>query len=177
MLSPVGDKYVTDKLRELAGGWSEKGYGIGGEQAGHVALMDPYHTTGDGIRTGLYITRVFMESGAKSLSDLAALIKKTPQFIASAFVGRGPRLNQSALDMLQQEWCGRLPGIERINLRYSGTEPQFRAMVEANASVPERELGQALWEICRSVQAAAGTTGAPLEILDCARGGVFEPGV
>ncbi|MGH7463368.1 MAG: phosphoglucosamine mutase, partial [Longimicrobiales bacterium] len=67
--TPVGDKYVVGKLLDLQS--SAPGpnvYVLGGEQAGHVVLMDRDHTTGDGIRTALFIIRAFVESGARSLA-------------------------------------------------------------------------------------------------------------
>jgi phosphoglucosamine mutase len=172
---PVGDKYVVDKLIELGSRASSHQYGLGGEQAGHIVLMDKNHTTGDGIRTALFIIRPFVESGAHSLTELTGVIQKTPQVIASAYVGAGPRFDHSALVNLESEARQALPTLKRVNLRYSGTEPQFRAMLDTDAETPESMLSKVAWDVCRKVQALAGFDDGFLEILNCARGGVLAP--
>jgi len=173
--TPVGDKYVVDKLISLGGRSSADKYGLGGEQAGHIILMDKAHTAGDGIRTALFTIRAFLESGAHSLAELTSVVQKTPQVIASAYVGAGPRLDQAALDDLEYEARTALPALQRVNLRYSGTEPQFRAMMDTDAGTAESLLSQVAWDICRKVQAVAGFGDGFLEILDCAHGGLLVP--
>ncbi len=173
--TPVGDKYVVDKLIDLGCRAAANEYGLGGEQAGHIVLMDKHHTTGDGIRTALFIIRAFVESGAQSLDELTGVVQKSPQVIASAYVGAGPRFDRSALDSLESEARAALPTLKRVNLRYSGTEPQFRAMFDTDAATPESLLSQVAWDICRKVQAVAGFSDGFLEILNCARGGLLVP--
>ena len=66
----VGDRYVVEEMRR-------GNYNLGGEQSGHIVLMD-YNTTGDGLLTGVQLASVIKMSG-KSLSELAAQMKKYPQ--------------------------------------------------------------------------------------------------
>jgi phosphoglucosamine mutase len=174
--TPVGDKYVVEKLMEITGrlpGFS--GYALGGEQSGHIILLDQEHSTGDGIRTALFVISAFVESGAKSLAEFANTIQKVPQVIASAYVGSGSRLGRAALDELEERSRQENPALMRINLRYSGTEALFRAMLEADERLTEMELARLAWQICHQVQAAAGLTSGPIEILNCSRGGMLQP--
>lgn len=174
--TPVGDKYVVEKLLSLV---RESPHSVtvalGGEQAGHIVIMDENHTTGDGIRTALFMVRTFVESGEKSLVELKRVIRKTPQVIASAYVGKGAHLNQLALDDLEHQLRQDIPALTRVNLRYSGTEPLFRLMLEADDKMPEGEIAQTVWNVCRKVQSYAKTTGEFLEILNCASGGLLSP--
>ena len=174
--TPVGDKYVVEELLGLSRQSPEPNlYALGGEQAGHVVLLDKDHTTGDGIRTALFVIRALVESGAHSLTQFADVIQKTPQVIASADVGNGPRLDRTALNELEKQSLIKLPSLRRINLRYSGTEAQFRAMLEADGEVSINELGRLAWDICRQIQATAGTSGRFIEVLNCSQGGLLDP--
>ncbi len=172
--TPVGDKYVSEKLIELKNNsTAENALGLGGEQSGHVILLDDDHATGDGMRTALYVLRAYLESDAASLADFAAAIGKTPQIIASAEVGRGGRLDKAALADLEKRTLADTPGLMRINLRYSGTETKFRAMLESDGRQPEEALAALALKICRQAQAAAGMAQASVEIQDCSRGGLI----
>jgi hypothetical protein len=73
---------------------------------------------------------------------------------------------------LQQDF----PGLQRVNLRYSGTEPLLRAMLEADERMTELELARAAWTICRSAQQFAGVENGSIDILNCTNGGVIQPG-
>jgi phosphoglucosamine mutase len=172
--TPVGDKYVTDKIFELRrASMADDQVGVGGEQAGHILIVDDDHPTGDGIRTALYILRAFFESGAGSLAEFAAEVGKTPQIIASAYVGNGGRLSRAELDETANDLLTNRPGLVRVNLRYSGTEPRFRAMLESDGRLTERELARIAVEICRKAQQIAGVGAAEIDILNVARGGVL----
>jgi phosphomannomutase len=169
----VGDKYVTDKIFELRASHTQKdAVGVGGEQAGHVLIVDQEHPTGDGLRTALYILRALDESGAGSLAEFGAEVGKTPQIIASAYVGRGPRLERAVLDQMVEAALARDPGILRLNLRYSGTEPSIRAMLESDGSLSEVYLARVAVGICRKAQEFAGVGAAEIDILNVTRGGV-----
>ncbi len=174
--TPVGDKYVAEKLLELRRDPPPGALGLGGEQSGHVILLDDDHTTGDGMRTALFVMRAFLESGAASMAEFAAGIGKTPQVIASAGVGRGPRLDKFALADVETQTLGDNPGLTRINLRYSGTEPKFRAMLESDGQQSEEALAEIALKICRQAQAVAGMehAQADVEIQDCSRGGLLR---
>lgn len=172
--TPVGDKYVTDKIFELRAKHAQaEAVGVGGEQAGHVLIVDQDHPTGDGLRTALYVMRALAESGAGSLAEFGAAVGKTPQIIASAFVGRGPRLEREALEQMVAAALAQTPGILRFNLRYSGTEPQIRAMLESDGSLSEVELARVALGVCREAQAFAGVGLAEVDILNTTRGGVI----
>lgn len=175
--TPVGDKYVTEKLLDLRRNAPPAGaLGLGGEQSGHVILFDEAHVTGDGMRTALFVMRAFLESGPASMAEFAAGIGKTPQVIASADVGRGPRLDKFALADIETRMLAGNPGLTRINLRYSGTEPKFRAMLESDGQQSEEALADIALKICRQVQAVAGMehAQADVEIQDCSRGGLLK---
>lgn len=171
--TPVGDKYVTDQIFALRQSEPDpQPIGVGGEQAGHILIVDNDHPTGDGLRTALYVIRAYVESGAGSLAAFAAGVGKTPQIIASAYVGRGPRLTKETLAALEQETLA-APGLLRANLRYSGTEPRFRAMLEADARLSEEDLAEIAVRVCRQVQQTAGVGQAEIDILNATRGGVI----
>ncbi len=173
--TPVGDKYVVEKLVELRLSYPETGkYGLGGEQAGHIVLIDEFYTTGDGMRTALFVMRAFSESGVKTITEFAAGIGKTPQIIASAYVGQGPRLDRARIIELEKEMADNTPGLARISLRYSGTEPQFRVMLESNGSPDEHGLAKTAISVCRQIQKVAGLDEAPIDVLNCTRGGVIQ---
>ena len=171
----VGDKYVVEKLADLArASHSPETLALGGEQAGHIVLLDDQHTTGDGIRTALYMVRALLESKAASLAELARCLQKTPQVIASAAVNDKPPLDGiKELNALRQKAKSDLSGLQRMELRYSGTEPLFRAMLEADERHSESELANVAWAICRAVQNASGTVEGRIEILNCTRGGML----
>jgi phosphoglucosamine mutase len=172
--TPVGDKYVTDKIFELRRAGSDpRLVGVGGEQAGHILIVDNDHPTGDGLRTALWVMRAYVDSGAVSLAEFAAGVGKTPQIIASAYVGRGPRLDKAALAELETTLLHEESGLVRANLRYSGTEPRFRAMLESDGALDEAALAEIAVDICRRLQSHAGVGEAEIDILNATRGGVI----
>ncbi len=172
--TPVGDKYVTDQIFALRAADSAMDkWGLGGEQAGHILIVDDGHPTGDGIRTALFVIRVFLESGAASLADFAAEVGKTPQIIASAHVGSGPRIPRKELDALEAGLLAGTPGIVRVNLRYSGTEPLLRAMLESDGMVDEQGLARIALDLCRKAQQTSGAMCGHIDILNVTRGGVI----
>lgn len=173
--TPVGDKYIAEKLAGLRNEMTPpKMVGLGGEQSGHVVIMNPEFTAGDGMRTALYVIKAYADSGAGSLSALAATVAKSPQIVASAEVGAGPRLEPDGLAALEKEAAAAAPGLARINLRYSGTEPKFRVMLESNGTPDEDGLAGIARTLCRRAQAAAGLPDGAIEILDCSRGGLIR---
>ncbi|MBN1889226.1 MAG: hypothetical protein JW850_14630, partial [Thermoflexales bacterium] len=168
----VGDKYVMEKLLELTRpGVDPQAVALGGEQAGHILIYDGQHTTGDGIRTALYLIRVYIESGATTLAELAGCVKKAPQVIASAYVASKPDLKSIRELATLETSLESMPGLLKKELRYSGTEPLFRVMIEADARHSEAELADKARTICRAVQEAAQSPNGTIEILNCSRGG------
>jgi phosphoglucosamine mutase len=178
----VGDKFVTEQLMLLdSHGDKSTRIGLGGEQAGHIILYDREHNTGDGIRTALFVLKALIEENAPSLSSLAGRIIKTPQVIASAYVPSKPDLNQvEELEQIKLEVTQKVSDIKRMELRYSGTEPLFRVMLEAGITQSEQDLANYAWKMCRAVQKATGQEnyeGYSIEILNVSKGGVLHPQV
>lgn len=118
----VGDRYVIEEM--LRGG-----YNVGGEQSGHMIFRD-YATTGDGIVSALQILRVMTETGVP-LSELKRVLKKYPQAQRNLRVRDKPPL-ESLLEVnalvAEAEKC--VNGMGRVLLRYSGTEPKIRLLIE-----------------------------------------------
>jgi len=119
------------------------GYSLGGEQSGHVVLLD-YATTGDGTLTALHLLARMADTG-RSLSDLASVMTKLPQVLINvrgvdrAAVGTAPGL-AAAVDAAS----ARLGETGRVLLRPSGTEPLVRVMVEAPTDAEARSVAEAL---------------------------------
>jgi phosphoglucosamine mutase len=173
--TPVGDKYIMAELKALMGKEGSVGkMGLGGEQSGHVILMDEGHATGDGLRSGIYLIRAFLASKQKTLAELAESIHKYPQVIASARVAEKTPLDQlDSVQIMVKDLKESLPGLTRLSLRYSGTEPKVRLMLEADNRHTERELAARAFELCEAVQEATGTPeGSFLEVLNVTRGGL-----
>ncbi len=119
----VGDRYVLEEM-------NRGGFGLGGEQSGHV-IMAKYATTGDGILTGLHIVAE-MARQKKSMAELAGIMKIYPQIMINVRgVDRdgvaGNTVIAEAISAVEAE----LGDTGRVLLRPSGTEPIVRVMVEA----------------------------------------------
>lgn len=171
----VGDKYVMGELTRLQSQAHSSGQiGLGGEQSGHIILMDGDHATGDGIRSAIFLLRAFLASGKQTLAELAESIHKYPQMIASAVVAEKIDLDMvETVQALKSAMRIRLPGLTRLNLRYSGTEPKVRLMLEADNRHTVDELAAQAFALCEAVQAASGTpAGSFLEVLDVTHGGL-----
>ncbi len=126
----VGDRYVLEKM--LA-----EGAVIGGEDSGHIIFLD-HHTTGDGIISGLQLIATMLKEG-RPLSELAAMVPLNPQLLINIEVKRKPELHtvseiQQAIAQAERE----LGNNGRVLVRYSGTQPLCRVMVEA----PTREMAK-----------------------------------
>jgi phosphoglucosamine mutase len=118
----VGDRYVVEAMR--AGNFS-----IGGEQSGHLIFRD-HGTTGDGLLAALQVLRVITESG-KPLSELRRVIKKYPQAQRNLRVKAKPPLDSlPEVAHLVTATEAALEGKGRVLLRYSGTEPKVRLLIE-----------------------------------------------
>ena len=118
----VGDRYVLEKMLELD-------LNLGGEQSGHVILRD-YNTTGDGLVAALELLRV-MKSTGKPLSQLRQGLRKYPQLLVNVKVKERIPLEKlpevtDTVKAIEKE----LGSNGRILLRYSGTEPKIRLLVE-----------------------------------------------
>jgi phosphoglucosamine mutase len=118
----VGDRYVVEEMRK-------GGYTLGGEQSGHMIFLD-HNTTGDGILTALQVLAV-MRRDNKSLAELAEVMIPLPQVLVNV------RVTEKQDIMTIPEIAGLVREIEekvrdegRILIRYSGTEPLLRIMIE-----------------------------------------------
>jgi phosphoglucosamine mutase len=120
--TPVGDRYVAERMRE-------NGASLGGEQSGHVVLLDRA-TTGDGVLTGLHLLAA-VAAADKPLAALAGLMRRLPQVLVNVRVGTAPddaiRSARSVIDDVSAQ----LGNQGRVLVRPSGTEPLVRVMVEA----------------------------------------------
>ncbi len=176
LLTPVGDKYVTEELMNLAQKEEGKGMlGLGGEQSGHIILLDEEHRTGDGIRTAVFILKMLAQMPDPSLSALAGSIQKYNQVVASCDVSSKPDLQsltafQERLERLRTD----LPGLVQWNSRYSGTEPKYRLMLEADTRHSAGEVAAIAWEVCDLIQSLTNTPkGAKIEVLNVTQGGLM----
>ena len=119
----VGDRYVLEEMKR-------HGYALGGEQSGHVIILD-HATTGDGTLTGLMLAARVAETG-RSLRDLAAVMERLPQVLINVpDVDRSRVGNSTELAAAVAEAERELGATGRVLLRPSGTEPLVRVMVEA----------------------------------------------
>jgi phosphoglucosamine mutase len=119
----VGDRYVVEAMR--AGGFT-----FGGEQSGHLVFLD-HATTGDGVVAALQVLAIMLESG-KPLSELAtAAMQRVPQVLENAtFVRRMPLDSMPRMRLVVDRVERSLGGNGRVLVRWSGTEPKLRVMVE-----------------------------------------------
>lgn len=118
----VGDRHVMEAMRT-------SGAVVGGEDSGHMIFMDR-HTTGDGILAGLRLIDA-MRASDKPLSELAKLMRVLPQCLINVDVASKPELAtlsqvQAVISKVEDD----LNGQGRVLVRYSGTQPQCRVMVE-----------------------------------------------
>ncbi|HFI0346416.1 TPA: phosphoglucosamine mutase [Streptococcus suis] len=124
-VTAVGDRYVVEEMRK-------GGYNVGGEQSGHVILMD-YNTTGDGQLTAVQLTKIMKETG-KTLSELAAEVSIYPQKLVNIRVENSMKdkaMEVPAIAAIIEKMESEMAGNGRILVRPSGTEPLLRVMAEA----------------------------------------------
>ncbi|MGH9797052.1 MAG: phosphoglucosamine mutase, partial [Candidatus Polarisedimenticolia bacterium] len=124
--APVGDKYVLEDMRR-------EGYVLGGEQSGHVIFLEKA-ATGDGLLTGLLLLELLDRTGI-DLAAWAASVHPFPQILVNVPVReRPPLMAHPAIGPAirrEEEQLGRRG---RLLVRYSGTEPQARIMVEGETA-------------------------------------------
>ena len=120
----VGDRYVLEEMLK-------NGYNLGGEQSGHIILLD-YNPTGDGILTSVILIQAVLEANKKA-SEMAEIIKLYPQVLVNAKVNSEKKYDydknekiQEAIKKLEKEFAGN----GRVLIRPSGTEPLVRVMIE-----------------------------------------------
>jgi phosphoglucosamine mutase len=130
----VGDRYVVEEMRR-------RGCNFGGEKSGHLIFLN-HGTTGDGTLAALQILSI-MKSTGRNLSELTTIIDLFPQLLINVRVKEKrpfsdiPMITQ-LISSKEKEFNGQI----RINLRYSGTEPLARIMVEGEDDVIVKEIAE-----------------------------------
>jgi phosphoglucosamine mutase len=146
----VGDRYVLETM--LKGG-----YNLGGEQSGHLVFLN-HSTTGDGILTALRLLAVMLRE-QKPLTELAACMEVYPQVLLNLKVKE--RLDLGTVPQAQkaiQAAEKRLQGRGRLLVRFSGTEPLLRVMVEGEKPAEINEVAQELvhtLDVCLNAESAS----------------------
>jgi phosphoglucosamine mutase len=137
----VGDRYVVEEM-------VRGGYNLGGEQSGHTIFLD-YNTTCDGILTALQVLAI-MKQKERQLDELAQVMEPLPQVLYNVEVKEKKELSEFP------EIEGRIKKIEkslgnsgRILIRYSGTEPLLRIMIEGEDETKLHGFAQDLVELVR----------------------------
>jgi phosphoglucosamine mutase len=146
--TPVGDKYVLEEMLK-------QGAVLGGEQSGHV-IFSEYATTGDGILTALRVLEILRDS-AKSLDDLADAVRTFPQKLVNVRVKQKRPL--ADLETVQAEIAAaerEFAGAGRVLVRFSGTEPLARVMIEAGT---EEQVEKWTGRIANAIRAELGSIG------------------
>ena len=121
----VGDRYVLEEMLK-------NGYNIGGEQSGHVIMLD-YNPTGDGILTSLMLIQILLEKNMKA-SEVYNLVEIYPQVLLNAKVSSDKKNtyeNDEDIKKLIEEIKNENSNDGRVLIRPSGTEPLVRVMIEA----------------------------------------------
>lgn len=144
----VGDKYVLEEMMK-------RGAVLGGEQSGHVIFSD-YATTGDGLLTALRVLEIVRDSG-QTLDALAEEVKTFPQRLVNVRVKAKRPLAE--LDAVQAEIRAaerEFAGSGRVVVRFSGTEPLARVMIEAES---DEEVDKWSSRIAEAIRAELGSAG------------------
>jgi phosphoglucosamine mutase len=147
--TPVGDRYVVEEM-------VRGGYNLGGEQSGHIVFLD-HNTTGDGIITCLALLALLVEKG-KPLSELRRVMRRFPQVLLNVPVA--VRREVASVPPLVEAIAraeAALGERGRVVVRYSGTEPLLRIMVEGERDGEIRRHAEAIADAARG---ALGTTRA-----------------
>ena len=140
---PVGDKYVMEEMLK-------RGLALGGEQSGHV-IFASHLFTGDGIATALHVLRAMIATGHE-LATLAATLTSYPQVLVNVRVRERTDISQvPAVAAAMREVEARLEGHGRLLVRYSGTEPLLRIMLEGRDQAEIRAWAD---EIAHAVRTA-----------------------
>lgn len=132
----VGDRYVLEEMRA-------KGYAIGGEQSGHMIMLE-HNSTGDGLMTAVQFLAAVNRTG-KTVGEAAKIVTKYPQVLIN--VGG---VDKSALDVCEPVWAAvrvaeeEMGDTGRVLLRQSGTEPLVRVMVEAESDEDAQRHAEAI---------------------------------
>lgn len=137
----VGDRYVLEEMRA-------SGHTLGGEQSGHVILLD-HGTTGDGVLTGLMLAARMVATG-RTIADLGTVMTQLPQVLINVKgVDKARVETDEGVQAAVAEAGQKLDGTGRVLLRKSGTEPVVRVMVEAATKDDAQLVADRLVEVVR----------------------------
>ena len=135
----VGDRHVLEKMKA-------DGFNLGGEQSGHIILLD-HATTGDGTIAALQVLAALVQSG-KAASELLHLFDPVPQLLKNVRFSGGKPLDNARVQKVIAEAEAQLVGKGRLVIRPSGTEPVIRVMAESDDAA---EVEQVVDAICAAV--------------------------
>jgi len=138
----VGDRYVLEAMQD-------GGYTLGGEQSGHVIMLD-HATTGDGLLTSLHLMAEVARQG-RSLADLASVVTKLPQVLVNVRDVVKSKASAPELRAAVAEAEAELGETGRVLIRPSGTEPMIRIMVEGESHEQAKAVADRLAEVVRTV--------------------------
>ena len=139
----VGDRHVLEKMRK-------GGFNVGGEQSGHMILLD-HATTGDGTIAALQALAALVTSG-KRASELLHLFDPVPQLLKNVRFAGGKPLDDARVQAVIAEAEGQRAGKGRLVIRPSGTAPVIRVMAEGDDA---GEVEAVVDAICEAVREAA----------------------
>lgn len=139
----VGDRHVLEAMRK-------GGYNVGGEQSGHMILLD-HATTGDGTVAALQVLAALVQSG-KRASELLHVFDPVPQLLRNVRFAGGKPLEADSVKAAIADAEASLAGKGRLVIRPSGTEPVIRVMAEGDDA---GEVEAAVASICAAVEKAA----------------------
>jgi phosphoglucosamine mutase len=143
----VGDRYVVEEMRR-------HGYRVGGEQSGHMIFLD-HNTTGDGMISALQVLAIIQRSG-KTLSELAQVMTALPQVLVNVRIKQRQDLAEvSSVAGVIRAAEKTLGSDGRVLIRYSGTEPLLRIMLEGQDQPQINSMAQ---DIARSIEMHMGGT-------------------
>jgi phosphoglucosamine mutase len=145
----VGDRYVVEAMRS-------GGYSFGGEQSGHLIFLD-HATTGDGIVAALQVLAIMIEEG-KPLSELASTaMQRVPQILKNeTFPTRRPIDSMPRMQKAMSQVEGELGNRGRVLVRWSGTEPKLRVMIEGEDEAAIAAHAAEILDAARKDMASAG---------------------
>jgi phosphoglucosamine mutase len=139
----VGDRYVLEAMKD-------GGFTFGGEQSGHVIMLD-HATTGDGVLTGLHLLAAMVRRG-RPLDELAKIMTRLPQVLLNVR-GVDKAKAQTSVELMAAIASAEaeLGTTGRVLIRPSGTEPMVRVMVEAAVEEQARSVAERLAEVVRGL--------------------------
>jgi phosphoglucosamine mutase len=139
----VGDRYVVDEMRR-------RDYNLGGEKSGHMIFLD-HNTTGDGIITALQVLAIMTKEDSP-LAELASIMTTYPQVLFNVRVKEKKDLSEiDEIDQRIRSINRELGETGRLVIRYSGTEPVIRLMLEGEKEDQIRDMGSHLAETIERV--------------------------